>query len=341
LNARVESYGLYYSDTFSITDQLALTLSGRYNQTKVNMDDQDGDELNGRHAFRRFNPAYGFTYNPLPQLGLYGGYSESSRAPTAMELSCADPEAPCKLPNAFISDPPLKQVVAKTWEGGFRGQFSNLLEGHLKWNAGVFHTENHDDILFISAGRLSSEGFFKNVGQTRRRGIELGLTGGFVDDRVRFATNYTYIDAKFRDSFIASSPNNPSADEDGLIAVRSGNRIPGIPAHIFKFSTDVDVLPQLTMGIDARFNSEQVFRGDEANLNSKVGAFWVFNFRTEYRVNDIVTLFGRVDNILDREYKTFGLYGEPDEVLGDEFDDPKFVGVGAPRAGWLGIRLSI
>ena len=258
-----------------------------------------------------------------------------------MELSCADPEAPCKLPNAFISDPPLKQVVAKTWEGGFRGQFSNLLDGHLEWNAGVFHTENHDDILFISAGNLTSEGFFKNVGQTRRRGIELGLMGGFIDERVRFATNYTYLDAKFRDGFIASSPNNPSADEDGLITVRNGNRIPGIPAHIFKFSTDVDVLPQWTLGVDARFNSEQVFRGDEANLNSKVGAFWVFNFRTEYRFNDTVTLFGRVDNIFDREYKSFGLYGEPDEVLGDKFDDPKFVGVGAPRAGWLGIRLSI
>ena len=126
-----------------------------------------------------------------------------------------------------------------------------------------------------------------------------------------------------------------------MITVRNGNRIPGIPAHIFKFSTDVEVLPQWTLGVDARFNSEQVFRGDEANLNSTVGAFWVFNFRTEYRVNDHVTLFGRVDNIMDREYKTFGLYGEPDEVLGDEFDDPKFVGVGAPRAGWLGIRLSI
>jgi hypothetical protein len=47
---------------------------------------------------------------------LYAGYSESNRAPMAMELTCADPEDPCRLPNAFLSDRPLEQVVAKTWE---------------------------------------------------------------------------------------------------------------------------------------------------------------------------------------------------------------------------------
>ncbi|MEN8259173.1 MAG: TonB-dependent receptor [Pseudomonadota bacterium] len=334
LHAKVKSYGLFFTDTFSITEALAVTAAGRYNHTEVVMRDRHGDELNGHHAFYRFNPSYGVTYSFMPEIGLYGSYSEASRAPTPMELSCADPDAPCKLPNAFISDPPLDQVVAKTWEGGFRGRVWNV-----NWNAGVFHTLNDDDIQFISSGELTSEGFFRNVGKTRRRGVEAGVNAAF--DRWRFAVNYTYLDATFRDSFIVNSPNNPSADANGQIQVGKGDRIPGIPRHILKFSTDVDVLSKWTVGLDMLYNSNQVFRGDEANLNDKLGGYAVFNLRTEYRLNRYLTLFGKLDNIFDREYKTFGLYGEAEEVLGDGFDDSRFIGVGAPRAGWLGFRVTL
>src|SRR5690606_35702318 len=104
-------------------------------------------------------------------------YSESARAPTPMELSCADPEAPCKLPNSFVADPPLAQVVAKTWEGGFRGDLDELLgKGDLKWNLGFFHTINSDDIIFQRGGDSISEGFFSNIGKTRRYGIEAGTS---------------------------------------------------------------------------------------------------------------------------------------------------------------------
>ena len=59
----------------------------------------------------RFNPAAGVTYNARQGVNLYAGYSEGSRAPTSIELGCADPNQPCKLPNAMAGDPPLDQVV--------------------------------------------------------------------------------------------------------------------------------------------------------------------------------------------------------------------------------------
>ena len=200
---------------------------GRYNLSFIRLDDQHGEDLNGFHKFERFNPSAGLTYAFMPQFTAYGSYSESNRAPTPVELTCANPEAPCKLPNAFLADPPLDQVVAKTWEAGFRGEFAQLWGGKINWTAGVFQTENHDDILFISSGNLTNQGYFDNVGTTRRRGIELGLSGVF--ERVRFGINYTLLDATFRTPFLASSPNNPSADS-GQIQVEKGDRLPGIPA---------------------------------------------------------------------------------------------------------------
>ena len=63
-----------------------------------------------------------------------------------MELACADAQAPCNLPNAFLADPPLEQVVAKSYEGGLRGKLKRLGSwdlGELNWNLGVFHTGRH------------------------------------------------------------------------------------------------------------------------------------------------------------------------------------------------------
>ena len=46
-------------------------------------------------------------------------------------------------------------------------------------------------------------------------------------------------------------------------------------------------------------------------------------------------VFARVDNVFDAEYETFGLVGAADEVLGDEFEDPRFVSPAAPSAAGL------
>jgi outer membrane receptor protein involved in Fe transport len=115
-----ENWGFYFTDTFDITEQLALTFSGRYQMTGIAIRDQSGAEdnadLNGEHDFDRFNPAAGITYSYSEALNFFGGYSESFRAPTPAELTCADPDDPCNLPNAFVADPPLDPYIEATHE---------------------------------------------------------------------------------------------------------------------------------------------------------------------------------------------------------------------------------
>ncbi len=346
LNTTTESYSFFFSNHFSVTDALTIMFSGRYNHTSLTMKNQfiDGeDKLSGHHNFDRFNPAAGFTYKFGEPLTIYGSYSESSRVPTPMELSCADEDDPCKLPNAFVADPPLAQVVAKTWEAGFRGDLAEFMDkGNLKWNLGFFHTTNHSDIIFNRGGDSISEGFFSNIGQTRRYGIEAGLTANYPElfsdiDDWYFSANYTYLNARFLDSFVIQNP----LDNDVASRVRRGDRIPGLPEHIFKATLGVDLWQRWSLAIDTLYSGDQFLRGDEANETSRLGGYWVFNARTEVKVTDNVTLFGSIDNIFDRKYKTFGVYGDATEVLGDDFDNGQFVSPGAPRAGWIGIRLSI
>src|SRR5690606_17835398 len=92
-------FGADFTNTTDLTDRLALTVGGRFNdarlEIKENTGNEDLEDLNGSHTFTRFNPTAGLTYKLLPGLSVYGGYSEANRAPTPAELACSDPENPC------------------------------------------------------------------------------------------------------------------------------------------------------------------------------------------------------------------------------------------------------
>lgn len=354
-----ESWSLYFTNTIDLSDRISMTLSGRYNNTAVDLADQSGarPELNGEHDFDRLNPAVGFTFDATDEINLYAGYSESSRAPTPIELSCnehiiglavanavaagedpEDVEFECRLPNAFLADPPLDQVVAKSWEVGVRGKLSESL----RYRAGFFHTLNEDDIIFQSTGRAT--GLFANVDETRRMGFEGSLLGA-VGNLEWFAA-YSWIEATFQDDLAVLSPNHDFADEeDGTIQVESGDRIPGIPAHQLKLGGDYYFNDRASLGFDVVYNSSQYMRGDESNQLDTVDGYAIVNLRGSWSVTEHIDLLFRVSNLFDTDYESFGLLGEnPSEVKApalEGFTIPRFFGPGAPRAGFVGIRVSL
>lgn len=345
INAETWSGSLYITDTFTATDKLDLTFSGRFNHTDIKIADGLGRGftdanplLNGEHEYNRFNPAAGLTYKIQPGLTSYFSYSESSRAPTAVELACADANAPCSLPNGFLADPPLKQVVNKSFEGGFSGLMPRLgMLSNVSWSLGAFYSTNKDDIIFQNTGGVSgNEGFFDNIGDTRRIGIETAIGGDI--EKFNWFLNYSYVEATFEDTFDASSANNPAAVNE-LITVQEGDFIPNIPAHSLKFGGDYRFSNRFSVGGDLLYKSGVFVRGDESNQLDKLDGYATVNLRAKYEVNDIFQVFARVDNLFDQEYESFGLLGEPDEVPGfGGFTNNKFVGVGAPLSGFIGVR---
>ncbi len=332
MQADNDNMGLYVSGRIGLA-RIGLTVSGRYNSTEITLRDRLGTALNGRHRFNRFNPSIGVTYALSERVTVYGGYGESNRAPSPVELTCADENDPCRLPNAFVADPPLEQVVAKTLEAGVRG-----VTAALTWHAGVFGTTNHDDILFISAGALTNQGYFTNVGRTRRIGLELDVSGS-LGDRFRWFANYTRLEATFRSAFLVASDHHPLAI-DGEILVERGDDLPLIPDEIIKVGFAADVGSRWMIGADLFASGPIHLRGDEGNLLDKMDGFVTASVRAEYGVGANVRIFARIDNVLDREYETFGVLGDPEEVLGAAFDDPRFLSPGPPRAGWVGFRLT-
>ena len=332
LRTTVRHTGVYAANFFSLTPAVTLMGAARFNHSAVTLRDQIGADLNGDHSFTRVNPAAGLTYQLPRAVTAYGSFSMSSRVPAPSELSCADPEDPCRLPNAFVADPPLDQVVARTWEGGIRGRRNGV-----SWNASLFRAASRDDIMFISSGPLTNTGHFQNIGNTVRQGVELEALGSI--DAIRWNVAYSLVRARFDSPLTLSSPNHPD-EEDGEIEVAAGNRIPGVPQHILKGGVYADIR-RLSVGANFQSNSSQFLRGDEANLLPALDGFSVVNVMADYRVGRQIAISARVSNLFDSTHSTFGLLGEADEVLGAEFDDARFVSPGAPRAAWVGLRVSL
>lgn len=340
-----DSMGIFFTDTLSVTDQLALTLSARYNLTRIDISGTSRggntkiNEGGDTHKFKRINPAVGLAYTANENLGVYGSYSESSRAPTPSELACSNKNDPCAFPNAFLSDPPLDQVIAKTWEAGLRGQLKSVV-----WTVGVFRTINKDDIIFLPTGDDDGDGrlnlgYFDNISETKRQGVELGFNGALVADKLTWFASYSYIDATFEDTFKVHNENNPAGE---TTTVSKGDNIPGIPKHNIKIGADYALTPSFTLGFNASYHSSQYYRGDEANNNDQLSGYYVANIHGRYNLTQHIEIFAKIDNLFDREYETFGLYGEPDEAPGlGDLEDTRFVGAGAPRAGWIGIKISM
>ena len=333
--------GIYALDTFDVTKAFSITAGGRFNDARIVLQDQLGTALNGNETYDRFNPMIGATYKITSGLTAYAGYSEANRAPTPLELGCADPNNPCIVATFLVSDPPLKQVVSRTFEAGFRGSH-DFSFATLDWKVGGFRAKNTDDILTIPdpITSLQGFGFFKNIGDTRRQGIE--AEANLKASKWQFRASYAFIDARFLDALQLAS-NSPFADSNGNIQVLPGDIIPAIPRHRIKAGFDYAVTDAFKIGGDALWVSSQYLVGDASNQAPQLPSYAVFSAHASYQLDKTYQIFGRVDNILDNRYATYGGFFNTATLPnfyngGNQFTDARSLSPARPRAFYAGVK---
>jgi len=367
LRGTTQTSSLYLSDTIALNKDLHLSAAARYNLSRVTTFDElnrTAPNLDGDYTYRKLNPALGLTWQALPALNAYAGYSQGNRVPTPIELGCADPANPCTLPNSMASDPYLKQVVARTLEAGLRGK----LAGNIEWNAGVYRTQSSDDILFV--GTSTSAGYFTNFGKTLRQGVELGLRGS--QRRVDWFANYSYLHASFQSAACLLGANNSTrgtaaqctaGGQDDEIYVQKGDRLPGLPAHSLKFGLAWKAVDWLRLGGDIQAFSSQYARGNENNQHQagtytdslgttrtfagagKIPGYAILNLNGEAKLGGGWQLFAKLNNVFDKHYASAAALAQnPFDAVGAfqgntaTWQHETFVAPGAPRAAWLGLR---
>lgn len=349
----------------------------------------------GDYDYRSFNPSLGAAWEAKENLTVYGNVSRGSRVPSVIELGCAKDHTGlegtsdnfqfgCTIPTSLTADPYLKQVRSTGYESGLRGTVAGF-----DWNFGAFRTDLTDDILFIPLGQ-KNRGVFDNFGKTRREGLEMGLKG--VWGKSTFGLNYTWMKATFQSSsqLINDANSSNSAGTcptcgQAYVYVSPGDQLPGMPNHIVQANWNYLVTPEFDFTLSMVAHSFSYVRGNENNdhvpragarVNStrdlydytgegKISGYAVFNLRANYRFNNGVSLFARLDNLFNKEYATAGNLGRnpfsPQGAfqvsapldsggnpvldsngnfvrLDNNWVNSTFISPGAPRAAWVGIN---
>jgi outer membrane receptor protein involved in Fe transport len=303
----------------------------------------------------------------------YARYSQGSRAPTAIELGCANPEAPCSLPNSLSSDPPLQQVVTYTWEAGLRGKPEIPFLHNVSWNAGAFRAENHNDILFIAAP-ITGTGYFQNFAKTLREGFDANLDGRAGP--VTWGFDWTFLSATYQSvETLDGSANNTNTlalegypGLDGTITVHPGNRIPLIPKQTGKAYLLYQATKKLAFALDEVVDSSSYARGNENNAYTADGVYYlgpgvspgyaIANFRAHYDLTRHLQVAAQIDNLFNHDYYTaawlsntelnakgwiqslpFPVYTTGSQAGNAPSESATFFSPGAPRRAWVELRL--
>lgn len=375
LHGITPNQSFYILDTFSPARNWNVTASGRYNRTAIHNTDllnpvAGPGSLTGNYVYGRFDPSIGVTYNPIPILNLYANFSQGNRAPTSIELGCADPNNPCSLPNALSSDPPLSQVVTGTWEAGLRGK----LEAYgVDWNIGAFRAENRNDILFVASQETGS-GYFQNFAKTLREGVQASVDGHFK--RVSYGLDYTFLSATYQSIETLDGTANNTSDialsgypgVGGVITVHPGNRIPLIPKQSGKAFIDVQATSRFLFDFGMVANSSMYARGNENNAYQPDGVYYlgpgvspgyaVFNFAAHYDLTKHIQVAVRIDNLFNKHYYTmaqientpftntgtlifqpFPAYATGPLAGNYPLQNATFYAPGAPIRGWVELKI--
>lgn len=340
LKGTTDYYGVYAVDALDLTADLTITAGLRINAADIATMDRSGaaPELTGRHGYAHVNPMAGITYKITDAVTLFGSYSQANRAPTPLELDCADANKPCLLEGSLVADPTLKQVVAHTGEAGLRGSLTGV-GGTFNWSASLFRTDSDNDIVAL-ASTIQGRGYFTNVAATRRQGAD--LTGRFTAENWSTYVGYSFLDATYQFSGALASPNNPAADADGNVLVTPGRHIPLNPGSSVKAGGEWEMLPGLVLGADLVFTGSQYYDGDHANQNEKLPGFATVGLHGSYAMGGGWQIFAAADNLFDSHAASYGTYFDPDDTDGlysPGLSDPRMITRLQPVSFQLGARV--
>lgn len=284
----------YLQTQWQLTDKLSLDAGVRYSSVWFDSNDYyitpgNGDD-SGDASYHKWLPAGSLKYALTDAWNVYLSAGRGFETPTINELSY-------RSDNQSGLNFGLIPSTNDTVEIGSKTRIGNGL-----FTAALFQTNTDNEIVVDSSsgGRTS----YKNAGKTRRQGMELGLDQQFGESW-RLKAAWTWLDATYRTNVCDDASCN-------------GNRIPGIARNMGYASFGYQPEQGWYAGSDIRYMSD-IMANDENT--AKAPSWTVVGLTTGYKWSYgrmDMDLFGRIDNLFDREYvgsvivnESNGRYYEP------------------------------
>lgn len=244
---------LYLQDQWSPAADWTLMLGVRRDSDRVEYRDRLDPTLSDARRFSEVSLKAGAHWQAAVRHGLYVSYGEGFLPPTAEELFSFP---------LFFSNPKLQPEDSRSWEVGYRGRFGERAQLDLS----LFRIDTDDEIVFVPDPPPLFTGANRNVGNTRRRGVEAALHGR-AGRRVGWFANLTLVDAEFREG--------PAA----------GDEVPLVPRERLAAGVDLDLPAALSLRLDALAVAEQVVDNDPGDGTvAKLDGYEVVNARLTWAV---------------------------------------------------------
>ena len=313
--------GLYATDTFSLRRDLFVTAAARFNVSVLSLEDRLGVALTGRHTFHRLNPGAG---RQLPAAAGRRRLRRLQRVDARADAAGAD------LRQRDRSVPAAERLHLRPAAGGgrrahLRARRARAVEARARrrWTTSSPPSgpRTLDDILFISSGAVANRGYFANVGDTRRQGIEASLLG-----RRRFGAAARQRAARVGGALHLSRRALPDAVHGavgGASRTRSPARSPCPRAPASRACRRTSARRRSPGSAAAASPSGWTRSATAASTTgatrrtccARLPGFVVMNLRAAYQLARPLSVFLIVSNLFDASYGSFGVLGDASPVL--------------------------
>ncbi len=278
-------FSIFAEDTWEPIEPFSLTGGVRYDNHDV-----FGDQV---------SPRLYAVYTVSPSLTVKGGISTGFKTPKTTQLYDGVVGFGGQGTSPMFGNPDLEPETSTSTELAVYWQHT---QGH-NFNATIFRNEFNDKIASQPCGiglelSCSSSGEYAELGYASSsktvnidevviEGAE--LAGRYeILDNLSFRANYTYTDSEQKSGAQAGQPLNNTAK------------------HMANATLDWSVTDRFSTQLSVEARSKR-YRGVSSISGDHLyyKDYELFNLGAQYRVNDFVTISGRVNNLLDQDFTSY------------------------------------
>ena len=332
---------------WNIRPTISLYGSLRFDYVRLPVRDLLDPSGSGLNEFKQFSGGLGLSKALDGSWNAFASYGRGFRVPVILEVMCADPDDPCQLPFELGPDPPLKPVISDTWQAGLR-----MTRIRSRAEVAVYWSEVRDDIFNVTDLDTPTRGFFTNLDRTRRVGLEASLAlapfSSVPSLTVRTAMGWTRatfeseatLSAPFFDDDEEEGPGDPTGGGEATPPqVEPGDRFPMVPSLTASLGVQYD-RGSTVFEVTTAWVGGQFLVGDEGNEATlgKLDGYALLDVRVERNFGAAV-LYLRVSNLLDADYRAFGILSL--NQRGPTQQVERFLTPGQPRNVTAGMRIRL
>lgn len=301
--------GVFWLQELTLQNRWTLSANLRGDAVGIRANDRflaDGNQ-SGLLNYLRFSPSAGLSYALTARQSVYFNASSQFESPSLNELS-SNPAG------AGGFNPDLQPMRSYNAELGYKG----LVSRKIQVEAALFQVFVNGEIVAYQVASQPGRAFFRNAGQSQRRGLELGSTFLLAPQLTLFA-NYTFSDFRYTNYQV----NDQHFD---------GRYLPGIPAHVGY--AEARYLSRSGVNATLAYRQAGHFFADDANT-VRIGPAGLLNLRLGWplRAGKLrIEPFGGASNLLDVSYFS----NVQPNAAGGRYYEPA-----AGRTYFGGLRLSL